>query len=370
MLIMKKNVLFICFLFATVLLNNPLKAQNQVYWRESFANFVTAADPGASTSTVLETGDAGVWKTYGVWRTTGTSCVYSDLTPNPHIRSTGNSGLVDTAYLVSPLVDFGINEFHMLRSRSNRKFTIYTTTDTDINTTNWTLVSVWPKFAASVNCVDSVAIINSPTAKRVQIRFERAGNSDIDSVFITSVNAIVPVKFGSINISQNNGLVKLSWNVLSEINTLHYNIERSKDAKNFEVIGQLTALKLNNYNYFDHSTLDDYNYYRIKAIDKDGKITYSNVLKLNGKKTDEGISVYPNPIINGIVNLQLNNLQKANYFFTVFNAVGKQILVKSLNIETGTSSQNIELPNGIAKGVYQLQISNGVVKINKSIFVQ
>lgn len=41
-----------------------------------------------------------------------------------------------------------------------------------------------------------------------------------------------------------------------------------------------------------------------------------------------------------------------------------------MNIESGSSAQTLQLPNTVSKGIYQLQITNGSIKMNKTVVVQ
>ncbi len=351
-------------------------AQNQVYWREGFSTFTVTADPTNAAPTT-QTGEAGDWKTYGTWRTTGTGCPYSDATPNPHVRSSSTATFpttagLDTAYIISPLVNFGIKEFHMIRSRATRQFTIYTTTDVDINTTNWTLVSVWPKSAAApvVLCTDSMALINSATAKRIQIRFERAGNSDIDSVYLTSVNIITPVKYAGINATLANGLVKLSWNVATEVNTSKYVIEKSADGVRFSTAGEVAANNSIKYGWIDNTPYSGVNYYRVKGVDKDGVLSYSSIVSLSTKTKTAEMVIAPNPIKGGVMNVQLNNFEKATFNLHVISSTGQKVYSTKINNEGGFATQNIILPSNIVPGMYKVQLVNGSTQTVKTIIVQ
>lgn len=184
------------------------------------------------------------------------------------------------------------------------------------------------------------------------------------------LNTAAPVKFGAVNASLNNGLAKISWDVISEINTANYYIEKSDDGKDFEAIGSLDATNAPKYSFVDNVPVSGTSYYRIKAVDKDGTIGYSNTVKLNNKKSDVSVVVTPNPISNGTVNLQLNNFTKSDYSVSLFDASGKIAFTKKMNIESGSSAQTLQLPNTVSKGIYQLQITNGSIKMNKTVVVQ
>jgi hypothetical protein len=68
------------------------------------------------------------------------------------------------------------------------------------------------------------------------------------------------------------------------------------------------------------------------------------------------IVVYPNPVTNGVINLQMNNMPAGNYNVRVFNSMGQTILVKFINRAAGSSTETIQLGRGFTKGVYQLDV--------------
>ncbi len=184
------------------------------------------------------------------------------------------------------------------------------------------------------------------------------------------LNTSTPVKFGAINLSQSNGFVKVAWDILTEINTDKYVIERSSNGSSFSTIGSLTATNAGKYAFVDNTPLSNITgYYRIKAVDKDGTIGYSNVVKIGSKQTQPDIAVVPNPVKGGQLNIQMNNLVKGNYTAVLYDATGKQIFNKQLAVEVGSSVQSVQLAN-VKAGIYQLQVTNGDIKMNKTVVVQ
>ncbi|MBP9214451.1 MAG: T9SS type A sorting domain-containing protein [Chitinophagaceae bacterium] len=346
-----------------------LNAQNQEYWREGF-NPEDGCDLGTVAPTVTGgtyfIGGIGTWYAFNVYRTTGTGCPAG----NNHVRYKNISGVTDSGYLVTPIVNFGINELHFLRARASRSYTIWMTSDTSALTSNWTVVDLARSSAATVTCVDTTIMVNSATAKRLKIVGRPGTDTDVDSIWITSFSAIVPVKFGAVNASLTNGLAKISWDVLLEINTEKYYIERSANGTEFATVGSFSANNAKAYSFIDAAPLNVTGFYRIKAVDKDGKLSYSNIVRLNSKKSDPEVMVTPNPITNGTVNLQLNNFTKSTYTISLFDASGRIAFTNKLNVEAGSSAQTLQLSNTIAKGMYQLQITNGSTKINKAVVVQ
>ncbi|MDQ6609024.1 MAG: T9SS type A sorting domain-containing protein [Bacteroidota bacterium] len=67
------------------------------------------------------------------------------------------------------------------------------------------------------------------------------------------------------------------------------------------------------------------------------------------------ISVFPNPVNNGVINLQLNNMAAGIYNVRVFNSMGQVIASKQINHAAGSSTETIQA-KGLSKGIYQLEV--------------
>jgi hypothetical protein len=268
------------------------------------------------------------------------------------------------------VVDYGIKELHFLRARASRSHSIYVTSDTSALTTNWTLVVGTPSSSATVICVDTTVMINSATAKRLKIVSRPGTDTDVDSIYITSFSAIVPVKFNGINALQTNGQVKVSWNIATEINTLRYDIERSADGRSFVTVGNIVANNAGKYSFIENVAAAGDNFYRIKAVDKDGSVTYSSIVRINSNKKSPELTIQPNPIVSGKLNLQLSNFEKGMYTVSLFSNAGQKVYNGTINNEVGSSTQSLQLPSSVQPGVYKLMLINGTIKISKSVVVQ
>ncbi len=89
---------------------------------------------------------------------------------------------------------------------------------------------------------------------------------------LTKFNAIAKSKY-----------VSLEWNVLNSQDILTYSVERSRDGIVFMPLGFIDADpgRINGqYQQFDLKPFNGNNYYRIKAIDRDQKATYSSIQRV------------------------------------------------------------------------------------------
>jgi hypothetical protein len=126
------------------------------------------------------------------------------------------------------------------------------------------------------------------------------------------------------------------------------------------------------YGFFDVNPLPGISYYRIKNNDLDGKSAYSIVIRVNRNKSIQGLSLYPNPVLNRIVSLQGSDLGRGIYKISIFGANGQEIYKQQIKHNGGTISQTIELPSTISKGIYMLSVKdeNGNIVFNEKLVNQ
>jgi hypothetical protein len=389
---MKKffTIAFLSF-FICLCTGTKLKAQaNGIYWTEGFEppNTISTDQPavGSPAAPYWATTGSGVWYIYGAYRTTGTSC--SNVTESDgldtiganHIRLSKNiyfTGNIDSAYIVTPVVGFGVGELHFVRNQASRPYAIYWTSDTGAVisngvATNWQLAYTTPSSPANIICADTSIVINEPDAKRLKILSGQSNlNYDLDSVWVTSFSTIIPVTFGGISATVSNGVVKISWSIETEINTKQYIIERSSNGSQFSQAGVLTANNASNYSWLDNSPISGNGFYRVKSIDANGTVKYSNIIKVNISDKLPEIVIAPNPVTGGQLKLQLNNFIKGNYTVDVYNTLSQKVFSSSISHNGESFLQaTFTLPACVTKGFYNVHIFNSSANFNKNIIVE
>ena len=68
------------------------------------------------------------------------------------------------------------------------------------------------------------------------------------------------------------------------------------------------------------------------------------------------VSVYPNPVSNNKINLQMNNLEKGTYTVRVVNNLGQEVMKSVISNEAGNSIKTIAA-KGLTTGIYTLQVT-------------
>ncbi len=171
----------------------------------------------------------------------------------------------------------------------------------------------------------------------------------------------LPVTFTAIAATQtSDNTVLVKWSVANEINIRQYEIEKSTDGKNFVVAGTMAATGNNssteNYRWVDANAGAGNNFYRIESIGTTGAIQYSNSVNVNSTTVNAGISVYPNPVVDGNINVWLKNMPKGIYDMHITNADGQLIANNQFEHSGGDMIKLITVKNYIAGGIYNLEI--------------
>ena len=108
------------------------------------------------------------------------------------------------------------------------------------------------------------------------------------------------------------------------------------------------------------------NYYRLKIVDKDGKISYSNTIVLNW--TGGKISLYPNPA-RDVVNVNINGRQAQDIKIQLYTLSG-QLLQEKVQNNVLTATIPVYRQN-IKTGMYLIRITDtrtGNVTTEKIMF--
>ena len=101
-----------------------------------------------------------------------------------------------------------------------------------------------------------------------------------------------------------------------------------------------------------------------------GKIIVQTVSGLNDPKTDNTVSVYPNPVIDHL-NIQINFPQPGTFEVTLFDTQGKMVkgLIPKSQV-SGAFSQSFNFSRQLAPGIYILKMTVGeVISYRKIVFM-
>ena len=175
----------------------------------------------------------------------------------------------------------------------------------------------------------------------------------------------VPVVMSYFSGRFENNSVKLSWVTQQELSNAFFEVEASRDGKNFTSIGRVNAIGnssiITRYNFSDYTFFTKgNNYYRLRQFDVDGQFTYSPIvlIKLSGDKKPV-IVIYPNPSAN-IVHISLAQNDNKDWQVSLYSVSGELLLRKEM---PGVQNQLSLYIEKIPAGIYHVVISdkNGAI---------
>lgn len=178
-------------------------------------------------------------------------------------------------------------------------------------------------------------------------------------IYSSTYFAPVDVNFAGIKLQRKGRNVLVAWDIANEVSVESYTIEHSLDGKNFNDIQQIAAYNTpvsKTYKYEDLQATYADNYYRIRATNFGGKIQYSTVAKINSMVTNASIFVYPNPVVNNLVQLHYTGQPAGMYNLVLVHSNGTKQPLPSILLNEGQGLKSINLPQNLSKGIYLLQI--------------
>ncbi|HEX8314384.1 MAG TPA: T9SS type A sorting domain-containing protein [Flavisolibacter sp.] len=176
---------------------------------------------------------------------------------------------------------------------------------------------------------------------------------------ITVDGLTLPLNWSCFTAKRSDKKVALEWETTNEINTSHFDVERSNNGFDFVRIGQVNAKGRadNDYAFDDANPDKGLNYYRLKQLDKNGSFKYSAIAKVYfGDAAVNNLRLYPLPVLSSLnIDFRGNGRE---LLIQVYDAGGKMIL----NERKQNHSPVILPAANLAKGMYWIVVSDGILQ--------
>jgi len=167
--------------------------------------------------------------------------------------------------------------------------------------------------------------------------------------------------------------VKLQWTV-ADISTLnHFEVERSKDGSNWQLLTSVPASSTANtinyqFNYLDTKGLSGQSFYRVKLVFGDGTASYTDIksITIQGPNAITGIS--PNPA-STFANISFRSNTTASATVLLFDYSGKQIRTKAVTVTAGDNIIQLSDLSGLSAGLYFVRVKMGETVSNQKLLI-
>jgi hypothetical protein len=203
---------------------------------------------------------------------------------------------------------------------------------------------------------------------------------------ITPVDAPLPIALSSFsaNMMSGNG-VSIKWTTISEISNYGFEVERAGQSSGpFEKISALiaghgTTNVTQHYSFVDNSPLNGVGYYRLKQIDLDRSIHYSEAIAVqkesapveNAPNQFALYQNYPNPF-NPATEIRFSVETTGNATLRLYNAIGQEVSTLFNGVAEVGHYYTVKIDgSGLASGVYFSRLeSNGRWDMKKLILMK
>ncbi|MEO6404854.1 MAG: T9SS type A sorting domain-containing protein [Ferruginibacter sp.] len=182
-----------------------------------------------------------------------------------------------------------------------------------------------------------------------------------------SLAGVVPVTFTKFNAQCTGNGALISWSTANEINSSYYEIERSKDGTTgWVAVGKVDAAG-------QSSTARDYQqvdlgsagnaFYRIKQVDKDGRVSYTDVARTNCESKLITTIIYPVPAKDRL-NVVINADRAFKTQLLVYDGIGQVVRKLDATIVSGNNNFSFNLIN-LPSGHYTVRSTDASLNLNK-----
>ncbi len=229
--------------------------------------------------------------------------------------------------------------------------TVYLNQNRTYTNTSWGLTTESFSFTVPANTTDT----------RVKIQFNNyitpgTYGTLIDdiSLSVNAQSAVLPIRLTNFYANLKTNVALLSWTAQNENNDgSHFIIEKLSRQNIFDSIGKVAVSNTGAYSFADKNLFSGNNQYRLKAINRNGTYTYSNIVSIE-YNTTTGFNIYPNPATSTI-NYSVNSNVKSTASLMIYNISGALLVSRQVRLEEG--------PNSISMDISSLKTGSFYIKL-------
>lgn len=190
----------------------------------------------------------------------------------------------------------------------------------------------------------------------------------------TSANAL-PVEFIKFSAERAGNEVVVDWATSTEENNDFFEVQRSADGVNFEVIGEVngagTTINMQTYSYTDVDAPKSQLYYRLRQVDFNQVFDYSRIASVSGEEGSEMAvsinSIYPNPFVESF-NIEFDAPSQGRAQLAIMNSSGQMIYQNEIDVWAGSNTFNYNEGGYLTPGYYILTLKLGDEQLTEKIY--
>lgn len=176
---------------------------------------------------------------------------------------------------------------------------------------------------------------------------------------IRAINAVIlSADLKSFNARKEANQNILEWTSLKENENAFFEIERSTNGSNFQVIGRVSgqdnSTTEKNYQYSDITPAIK-SFYRLRMVSTSGKYSYSRILRVDRGPKASPFVTFGN-VVTDQLTLQVSDIKQEKFSIKIIDRSGREVYNRTTTIDSGNTI-NINTSN-LANGLHYLIISS------------
>lgn len=188
---------------------------------------------------------------------------------------------------------------------------------------------------------------------------------------LSTTQILLPVELIAFQTKCYGDYAEISWATASELNNDYFQIERSINGQNWELIatvkGQGTTNNENHYSIKDQNPRGAIAYYRLRQVDFDGAQELFPIKSLQPCGENNGIEIISHN--DGNYHVVINSDNLGEYHIDLFDMSGKQIRnTRTVHVDGGENMFLFD-DSHAATGVYMVRVRNNQEQITKRIVI-
>lgn len=176
---------------------------------------------------------------------------------------------------------------------------------------------------------------------------------------------VLPIELLTFSVMlDNNEQAEIYWSTATETNNDFFTIEKTQDAQYYDVVsivdGAGTSTTVREYFAIDPFPFPGISYYRLKQTDFNGDHKYSDLVALDydDSKGAVEVSIYPNPVISGNMNVELKGGDEEEILVVVNDLLGREYYSKVVIMNGGRYKLVVDPSQKLAPGLYMVVASS------------
>jgi hypothetical protein len=165
---------------------------------------------------------------------------------------------------------------------------------------------------------------------------------------------VLPIKLFSFDATRQADIISLQWVTDGLENNGWFEVMQSSDARHYESVSRIKSIVgQTQYNFLVRVADNATKYFKLKIIDGDGRITFSNVVVVQINSNPD-IRLQPNPATSS-TNLHIISTMSGTINARIYSQDGRLVLNKAFLIIGGFNQFPLQLGQ-LSKGMYEVQV--------------